>query len=100
VRRAILLTVLVGLVFTLRAAAAVGAPRFDLAPPGPATVTVYDVGGRRARTLAVDAAKAGETTLAWDGADGAGRRVGPGVYRMQLRTAGGYVSSKRLVRMD
>jgi hypothetical protein len=56
-------------------------------------LAVFDIAGRRVRTLLRGAAAAGEHDAPWDGLDDAGRRVAPGVYlyRLQLgeRVAGG-----------
>jgi hypothetical protein len=48
-------------------------------------VRVYDVAGREVRLLEHRQAPAGETVLIWDGRDGAGRAVGPGVYLARCR---------------
>ena len=61
--------------FTLERAA-----RVDLA--------VYDVLGRRVRTLAEGERSAGTQRLRWDGADDAGRAAGSGVYFIRLETRG------------
>ncbi len=42
---------------------------------------------------------AGEHSVIWDGTDGRGRPVGSGVFWVQLRTGGGYVSSKQMLVM-
>lgn len=57
---------------------------FALAAPGNVTLDVYDVRGRRVRTLDLESLAAGSHTVAWDGADGAGRTVAPGVYIVHL----------------
>ena len=56
---------------------------------GPVTLAVYDVRGRRVRTL-VDAPQTpGPKTLVWNGRDDAGRPVTSGVYFSVLRTVAG-----------
>lgn len=57
---------------------------FALAAPGNVTLDVYDVRGRRVRTLDLESLAAGSHTVAWDGTDGAGRTVAPGVYIVHL----------------
>ncbi len=64
-----------------------GASRVDLA--------VFDVAGRRVRTLVHGRADLGEHTTSWDGRDAHGRRVASGVYFVRLRTPGG-VRTRRL----
>jgi hypothetical protein len=57
-----------------------------MAAEADARVDVFDVGGRRVRTLAADRLGVGAHTIDWDGRDGRGTRVAPGVYVVQLRT--------------
>lgn len=73
--------------------------RFRLATAGEATLTIYDVSGRRVRTLAEGRHEAGEHVRPWDGADARGRQMGAGIYWMELVTQDGYVSGKRLLRL-
>lgn len=72
-----------GFVGLLHPQPALGAQRLevDVPPPGRLRVTVHDVTGRRIRVLADGAgALPGPRTLVWDGRDGSGRLVPPGVY--------------------
>jgi hypothetical protein len=66
---------------------------------GPADVSVYDVAGRHVRSLLHGVQPAGEHTLAWDGSDDGGGRLGPGVYMLRL-DAGGHRETRvlRLVK--
>jgi hypothetical protein len=73
--------------------------RFHIAAPGRATLAIHDVLGRRIRTLVDDAIGAGEHNYTWDGTDEGGRRVGAGLYWMQLECDGGYRSSKRMIML-
>ncbi|MCC7142017.1 MAG: T9SS type A sorting domain-containing protein [Candidatus Eisenbacteria bacterium] len=70
--------------------------RFSLAAGGPAELFIYDVNGRKVKTLVSGNLTAGEHTEVWDGTDDAGRKVGAGVYWSQLK-AGGYESNKKMV---
>jgi endonuclease I len=60
---------------------------FDLPAAGPVSLVVFDVSGRRVRTL-VDGRElsAGRHGAEWDGRDDAGSRVQAGLYFAQLRS--------------
>jgi hypothetical protein len=55
-----------------------------LAEAGPATLTVYDVQGRRVATLADGPVAAGEQRMTWDGTAADGRPLPAGVYVARL----------------
>jgi hypothetical protein len=59
-------------------------------------IIVYDVTGRRVRTLVKRFAPAGYHEAVWDGRDDSGNRVASGVYLYQLR-AGGVVETRKMV---
>jgi flagellar basal-body rod modification protein FlgD len=59
---------------------------------------ILDLAGRTVRTLADGSLAAGTHTVHWDGRDGDGRAVPPGVYRQSLETAGERVT-RLLVRL-
>ncbi|MBN1826490.1 MAG: T9SS type A sorting domain-containing protein [Candidatus Eisenbacteria bacterium] len=67
-----------------------GAPyvfRFNLARSGPVTVRVYDVSGRLVRTLHDGSMQSGFAhEVAWDGTNGGGRTVAPGVYLIRFES--------------
>lgn len=80
-----------------RARAAGGADLLVKMPtPGAARVDVFDLQGRRMRTLADGALPAGPTLLGWDGRDEAGVRLGRGVYFARL-ASGGTVRTVRVL---
>jgi hypothetical protein len=54
--------------------------RLGIAHAGRVQVSIYDVAGRRVRTLADRVFPAGEQELRWDGTDDAGNKIGRGVY--------------------
>jgi hypothetical protein len=54
--------------------------RFGVTKAGRVQVNIYDVAGRKVRTLADRVFPAGEHTLQWDGTDDAGGKVARGVY--------------------
>ena len=87
--------------------AVVGAPRpnpFDasttmryVAPrPGRMEIMVFDIAGRRVRTIFKGTIQPGEHAIDWDGRDEAGRRVANGVYLCRFRT-NGMVQTKRMI---
>lgn len=72
---------------------------FELARPAHVSVEVYDLRGARVRTLCDREMPAGRHEVAWDGTDGRGRGVPPGVYL--VRFAGdGVAAVRRLVRLE
>lgn len=71
--------------------------RLELKSAGEATIEAFDLGGRRVRTLAAGAHAAGITDVVWDLADEHGRRVGPGVYLVRVRSAEANATRRVLV---
>ncbi len=57
---------------------------------------VFDIHGRRVRTLSQSEWPAGEHTLEWNGRDEQGQRVAPGVYLYRME-AGSFRASRKLV---
>ncbi len=53
------------------------------------TLRVYDVAGRRVRTLVDGLMDKGSTVMAWDGKNESGSRVASGVYFVRLGACGG-----------
>ncbi len=89
-----------------RAALAAGRPNpfaartvidFSLPSSGEVRVDVYDVAGRRVRTLLRSERGAGTHQVAWDGRDDAGSRMAAGVYLYRLEAEG--VSETRRVTL-
>jgi hypothetical protein len=70
--------------------------RFSLAADGPVKLLIFDVNGRRVRTLVEESLKAGLHEMVWDGTDDDGRTVTSGVYWSQLATDG-YASNRKMV---
>jgi len=54
---------------------------------GPVAVTVYDLAGRRVRSLADGYRTGGTHSFPWDGRDESGAIVSSGVYQVRLKTA-------------
>lgn len=57
---------------------------FALPSAGPARLTVFDVAGRRVRTLVNEGAGAGTHVVVWDGTDETGRAAASGSYFVRL----------------
>ncbi len=60
-------------------------------------VLSWDVRGRLLRRLLHDVIPVGLNQIVWDGTDAAGRRVGAGVYFLQMDTAGFRAASKMMI---
>ena len=63
---------------------------FTMPRAGPATLAVFDIGGRRARTL-LDGQwlSAGPAARTWDGRDASGSEAPPGLYVVRLESPAG-----------
>lgn len=70
---------------------------FTLAEPSPVAVGIYDVRGRRVRTLVDSDYGMGRNSVAWDGRDDAGRRVPSGVYFCRLTVGARVVDSRQMI---
>ena len=68
---------------------------FTLANDGGAELTLFDLAGRRVRTLASGPRTAGTHRVRWDGLDARGRLAPSGVYLCRLRVPG----SEQVVRV-
>lgn len=69
---------------------------FSLAQAGPTELVIYDVSGRKVRTLFDGHKDAGTHSLVWDGRDDAGNPVASGVFWSQL-AVDGFSSNKKMV---
>jgi flagellar hook assembly protein FlgD len=58
------------------------------------SLSVYDVAGRRVRTLASGERPAGESLVTWDMRDDHGREVVAGIYFARLEAAHGTLTQK------
>ena len=67
---------------------------FSLAGAGPVRLEVYDLAGRRVRTLCAEVLGAGPHSVVWDGRDRGGRRAPSGVYLFALDAGGRRASGK------
>ena len=62
--------------------------RFNVAEAGAVRLDVYDVGGRRVRTLVDAPREAGTHAVTWNGRDASGRNAASGVYIARLTVTG------------
>ena len=70
--------------------------RFTLAAPGRTRLDVVDLGGRVVARLADGWRPAGEHVIEWDGRDGCGEAVRPGVFFVRV-TSGDRTATRKLV---
>jgi len=73
--------------------------RFSLPEPTGCRLAVYDLAGRRVRTLLVESLPAGRHRVRWAGLDDQGRRVGSGTYIYELQTDRGR-SFRKMVLLE
>jgi hypothetical protein len=73
-----------------------GTISYAVAVDAPIELAVYDLGGRRVRTLARERVRAGEHSVTWNGLDDGGFRAPPGVYLVRF-AAVGRTQTKRAV---
>ena len=69
---------------------------YSVAEPGQVNLTVYNVMGRRVRTLLDQEKKAGQYTVQWNGTDQNGRLVGTGLYFIRIE-AGDFVKTRKMM---
>lgn len=62
-------------------------------------LSVYDIAGRKVRTLRNGFTAAGEQSVTWDGADDSGRHVGSGIYFYRLDSAS-FTATRKLVLLQ
>lgn len=70
---------------------------FDLEQGSQVDLSIYDVVGRRVRTLVEGSLGAGPHTVTWDGRSQDGTRAAAGIYRYVLRTPDGRVARSMLL---
>ena len=61
---------------------------FSLEEKGRVSLLIYDLMGRRVRTLVSSELEAGEHELVWDGRDSSGEEVASGIYLYKLQSSG------------
>lgn len=70
--------------------------KFDLAKPGRAILSIYNVKGALVRTLTDEFIGAGSHSFVWDGQDKAGKRLSSGTYFYTL-TAGDFSKTRKML---
>ena len=70
--------------------------RYGLDQQSPVVLTIYDMLGRRVRTLVEAEQTSGRHEAVWDGLDDAGRPAASGLYVYQLR-AGAFIASRKML---
>jgi flagellar hook assembly protein FlgD len=72
--------------------------RYVLPEVADVRLVIYDLRGRRVRTLVQGYQEPGGYAVVWDGRDGAGREVASGIYCYRLEAVDrGFVQTKRMV---
>ena len=96
---AVLLTVLVPLVlFGLAPPSSATFLTYDLERPDRVRLEVFDLRGRRVRTLVADREYAGWHRVAWDGADERGQGLPSGIYFCRL-DVGSWSRTMKLMKL-
>jgi hypothetical protein len=72
--------------------------RFSLPAPGDHSLVVYDVAGRRVRSLSSGRIEAGPREVGWDGRNQEGRPVPSGVYFYRLSADAGELRERAVIR--
>jgi len=72
---------------------------YQLSAPSPVNLAIYSPAGRLVRVLVDGVLPAGRHQVTWDGHDGDGRRVGPGIYFVQMR-ATAFKSSRSMILLN
>jgi hypothetical protein len=72
--------------------------RFTVPAPGPVSLEIFDVTGRRVARILDRTLPAGSHAAAWDGRDASGSRVASGIYLYRLRAAGESLSKEMVLR--
>ena len=62
--------------------------QFSLPVPAAVSVDIFDIGGRRVRSLLNEARGAGNHAVRWDARDDRGQQVSTGVYFYRIEVAG------------
>jgi hypothetical protein len=69
--------------------------QFSQPTSGPVSLVIFDLAGRRVRTLVNEPLQAGLAARSWDGRNDSGTEVSSGVYFVQMKTAA-YVKTQKI----
>jgi uncharacterized repeat protein (TIGR01451 family) len=72
--------------------------QFDIPHAEKAHLAIFDVTGRRVKTLVREEVAPGRYAPIWDGRDHSGRAVAPGVYFVRLES-GSFTATQRVIRL-
>ncbi len=70
--------------------------KYSVNQDGPVNLAVFDLSGRRIRTLVHESRPAGEYSVIWDGVDAAGNKVPSGMYFYKF-VSGGKTASRKMM---
>jgi hypothetical protein len=70
--------------------------QFELAKSGMTILEIYDINGRKIKTLIFDELNAGKYSVRWNGTDSGGKPISSGIYFVQLQS-GDYRQSIKIV---
>ena len=71
--------------------------RYEIADTAPVTMVVYNVQGRRVRTLVNEVKNAGRYEIVWDGRDDDGVPVGSGIYMNRVQMGSSSFTKKMIL---
>ena len=74
--------------------------RFYVPKTGHIRLSIYDLLGRKVRTLLDNNVTQGEQLLHWDGRNTQGKKVDSGVYFHQLKTESGFTKTQKMVLLN
>ena len=70
--------------------------RYDILENGHVNITIYNILGRKVKTLMNQTQDAGYRSVIWDATNDYGKPVSAGIYLYQIQ-AGEYISTKKMV---
>ena len=71
---------------------------FNLVKTSKVTIEVYNLTGKKVRTLVNEVRPAGDNTVVWNGANDNGKTVASGIYLYKIKN-GKYTSTKKMILM-
>jgi hypothetical protein len=74
--------------------------QYGLSKTAEVVLEIYDILGRRVKTLFRRVEEAGFKSAAWDGADEFGRPVASGIYLYRLQAGGNFIQTRKMVLLE